>query len=506
MSNPSRCLKKPDPGLWPGLLLALCLLLHACDTQPRTSIRFGLNTAPITLDPRFVTDAVSERICRLLYRRLVDFDEDYRVVPDLARWQKVSATLYRFSLGETGRRFHNGDTLTAHDVKATYASILDGQPVSPHRATLANIASIQVIDHDTVDFYLKQSDPMFPGRLNIGIVPGALIESGHALNTRPVGSGPLRMLAWMQENRLVLERLRDRQAIEFITVKDPTVRVLKLARGEIDLVQGNLTRENILWLKQQTGLRVRQSRGDIFTYIGFNLDDTLTGKAEVRRAIAHAIDREAIIRHLMAGTARNAGGLLPPDHWAGHPGLEGYDYNPALAAQLIGQLGYDVDHPLQLVFKTSSDPFRIRLATVIQDQLRQVGIDMEIRSYDWGTFYGDIKQGRFQMYSLSWVGLKLPDIFRHVFHSSSVPPAGANRGRFNDPVTDALIAQAGSALGLSARQHLYRALQERLLDQLPYVPLWYEDNVVAERGDIHGYALASDGNFDGMLDVQKISE
>jgi len=131
----------------------------------------------------------------------------------------------------------------------------------------------------------------------------------------------------------------------------------------------------------------------------------------------------------------------------------------------------------------------LRLATLIQHQLAQVGIQVQIRSYDWGTFYGDIKAGRFQLYSLAWVGIKLPDIFRYVFHSQAIPPAGANRGRYRNPEVDRLIERA------ERENDLHR--------DLPYVPLWYEDNVVALRAAVRGYILTGDGNFDGLIQAHK---
>ena len=146
---------------------------------------------------------------------------------------------------------------------------------------------------------------------------------------------------------------------------------------------------------------------------------------------------------------------------------------------------------------------RVRLATIIQFQLKQVGIDIDLNSYDWGTFYGDIKAGRFQMYSLSWVGLKMPDIFRNVFHSESVPPAGANRGRFVDVNVDALIHQAASLEDLDEQATIYVQLQEVLHEQLPYIPLWYEDNILVKRKNIEGYTLAVDGNYDGLITVRR---
>lgn len=478
-----------------------CLLffLTACTDSNRSSIAFGLNTAPVTLDPRFSTDAVSYRITRLLYKSLIDFDEQFQVIPDLASWQQLALDHYRFTLGNEGREFHDGSRLTANDVKATYESVLDQANVSPHRSSVQMISSMVVVDEDTIDFKLSHDDPLFPGRLVIGILPERLISEKHNFNREPVGSGSMQILEWQDDSRLKLSRLRDNQIIEFIALKDPTVRVLKLLRGEIDLVQGDLPPEIVKWLAERVSLVITRKRGSTFSYIGFNLDDPITGNDLIRRAIAHAINRDAIIKYVMADAARKAGTLLPAEHWAANTDLKGYEYDPAKAQALLERAGYGLEAPLQLTFKTSNNPFRLRLATIIQDQLKSVGIELDIRSYDWGTFYGDIKSGRFQMYSLSWVGLKMPDIFRYVFHSSAIPPNGANRGRFIDAQVDSIIELAEVEPSLTKQAEYYRQIQQIIFDALPTIPLWYEDNVLAIRKDIRGYKLSADGNFDALM-------
>lgn len=491
------------PPITKLLILSILCLLSACTTQENEAIRFGLSAAPVTLDPRYATDAASDRINRLIYRRLVDFDEQANVVPALASWQQLTPKHYRFSLGDEGRLFHSGTLLTATDVKATYDFVLNPDNASPHRASIAVIDNIQLIDDDTIDFHLHRADPIFPGRLVIGILPEALLLKAHAFNRSPVGSGPLEFIEWPSEQRLSLQRIRDKQFIDFITVKDPTVRVLKLLRAEIDLLQGELPHEMITWLANKQAVDISQKRGSNFSYIGFNLEDADTSKLMVRKAIAYAIDRQKIIRYALGDNARLAGSIFPPEHWASAPGLTGYAYNPHESKQLLLKAGYSHSKPLSLTYKTSTNPVSIRFATIIQQQLQQVGIELEIRSHDWGTFYGDIKAGRFQMYSLSWVGLKMPDIFRYIFHSMSVPPAGANRGRFADAIVDQLIEQAETEETLSAQADIYRTIQQRLHQQLPYIPLWYEDNVLIKRKQINGYTLAADGNYDGLITIQR---
>src|SRR3569623_1878872 len=487
------------------VLLVGCLLMVAgCGPTQNDSLRFGLASAPVTLDPRFATDAASARINRLLYRQLVEFDAKQQPVPGLADWQRLSPTRYRFHLRDgDGRVFHDGRRLTAQDVKATYDSLLDDKSASPHRSSLEMIDTITVVDDDTIDFTLSRPDVLFPGRLVIGILPAAAIAAGHTFNQTALGSGPFAFVAWPQSGRLQLRRVRDGQALEFLQVRDPTVRILKLQRGELDMVQNDLPPEMIRYAEARPELRVVRGRGSNFAYLGFNMDDPVVGQHAVREAIAYALDRAAIIHYVLGGAARPARALLPPEPWAGNPELPLFPHDPARARAQLAQAGYGTERRPRIEFKTSSDAFRLRLATIIQQQLGEAGIDVTLSSYDWGTFYGDIKAGRFQMFSLAWVGIKTPDIFHYAFHSSQVPPAGANRGRYRSAAADALIDAAATADAPEQQAGYYRKLQALLLAELPYVPLWYEDHVFVARREITGYTIASDGNYDGLVAVRR---
>ncbi len=462
----------------------------------------GLASPPRNLDPRTATDATSERINRLLYRRLIEFNEESLPVPSLARWERLTPTHYRFVLGAEGRSFSDGTRLDSADVKATFDSILDPAGASPHRALLSMIREIRTPDADRVDFLLAEPDPLFPAYLGIGILPARLIQAGHGFRDAPVGSGPFRFLDWPETGRLRLERRRDGRGFELLTVKDPNVRVMKLLRGEIDLLQNDLSPELVGFLDARAEVAVTKAPGVNFSYLGFNLEDPATARLEVRAAIAHAIDRETILRFLFQDGGRIAEGLFPPEHWAGSGEVASYGYDPGRARALLAAAGFTSERPLELSYKTSSDPFRVRLATVIQAQLEQVGVRVRVQSYDWGTFFGDVKAGRFQLYGLTWVGIRTPDIFRYAFHSASVPPDGANRGRYRDPEADRLIEASRAEPDLARQAALYRALQALLHKDLPYIPLWYEDQVFAARHRLVGYRLAPDGNYDGLADVE----
>ena len=485
------------------LFLFLTVILVACAPEADNTLRMGLASSPVTLDPRFATDATSSRINRLIYTRLVEFNDQQLPVPGLASWKVITPLHYRFTLKKERALFHDGSRLTASDVKATYDSILDPKTASPHRATLDMIKRVEVIDNNAVDFYLTRPDLLFPAYLVIGILPEEGIDHNRQFQREPVGNGPFQFVSWPEEGRLELVRRKDNQLVKFLRVKDETVRVLKLIRGEIDILQNDLSPELVTYLEKQKNLSVIHGRGSNFTYLGFNLEDPVVGQYDVRNAIAMAIDRDAIIKYVMGGAARPASALLLPDHWAGNPDLKRIVYNPEKSKMLLSKSGFDKNNPLSITYKTSTNAFRVRLATVIQSQLKEVGINVHLQSYDWGTFYGDIKAGNFQMFSLSWVGIKTPDIFRYVFHSKSVPPNGANRGRYRDAVLDQLIQTANDAHKFEDQAVAYRKIQERLLEKLPYIPLWYEDHVFIMREGISGYSIGLDGNYDGLVDIQK---
>lgn len=457
-------------------------------------IHFAIAQAPMQLDPRYATDAASARVNRLLYQSLIDFDAASKPVPSLARWQKVSATQYRFTLrnasqSEKAVHFHHGQLLTAEDVAATYQSILQMND-SPLQAEFSQILRIEVINHDVVDFYLSAPDEFFVSKLVIGILPAALIAQKQDFSKLPVGSGPFKMHRW--QSQLALQRLHDGQIIQFVEVKDPTVRVLKLLRGEVDLLQGDLPPELVKYLSEQPEIKVKSANGANLSYIGLNFNDPVLKNPLVRQALAYAIDQDAIIKKVLVPQTRRGNTILPPEHYAGFANANPPQYRPKLARQLLKQAGINL--PLKLVYKTSTDAQRVRLATIMQAQMAPAGIQLEIRSLDWGTFFDDVKQGKFQLYGLTWVGIKTPEIYAKAFGTKNIPPVGLNRGHFQDTQLDALLQQQNWA-----------AAAKRMQSQLPIIPLWYEGQFAAMRQNLQGYSIKTDGAWDGLTQVKNVS-
>jgi len=469
-------------------LVLLMLSAGSCTQQnpfvPSREIVFAIGQMPLNLDPRYATDAASERVNRLVYQSLVDFDVQSKPMPSLATWVEVSPTLFRFKLNKNRVLFHNQTPLTANDVKATYDSLTTLKD-APNTAEFSNVKNITMIDNDTVEFQLNQADKHFSAKLIIGILPAKLIAENYDFSHAPVGSGPLKFVVW--QNKLTLQRVKDNQRISLIEVNDPTVRVLKLLHGEVDLLQGELPPELVKYLQTKPEVNVETSIGANFSYLGLNFKNPILQNLKVRQAISRAIDRKQIIAKAMIQLSREADMILPPEHYTNQnkEASATDDYNPALAKQLLQEAGIRL--PLKLVYKTSTDAQRVRFATILQAQMAKAGIDLEIRSLDWGTFFEDVKQGNFQLYGLTWVGIKTPEIYAKAFGAQSVPPNGFNRGRYADTELDKLLAEEN-----------WQAATARIRQQLPYVPLWYEGQFAAMRKGISNYNAKPDGNWDDL--------
>ena len=249
--------------------------------------------------------------------------------------------------------------------------------------------TVAVVNDGDVDFLLKKPDPSFVSRLTVGIVP-AQAATGRDLGRHPIGSGPFAFVGWRDDGGVLLRRRSDGQQVAMVPVADPTMRTSKLLRGEAHLLQNDLPSELYGYL---AGVRSDSGGGPgTFAYIGFNLGDAVLSSRDVRAAIAHAIDRDAIIRYLFGGARAQGRVGSASAALAGASDLLAYRYDPQRARDHLRRAGYDEQHPLTLSYKTSTDPFRLRIAHVLQSQLAAVGIDLKVSSYEWGTFFGDIKR------------------------------------------------------------------------------------------------------------------
>lgn len=500
-------LRQPSPLLRTARLAALAALalgLGACGRPappvPGRAIVVGVDSNPTSLDPRLSQDAVSWQIHRLLFRQLLAYGERGEIALDAAATWESSDLAHRFVLKE-GLRFHDGSPLTSADVKYTFESIREPAMGSPRAAGLRELGAIETPSPREVVFRLKRPSASFPESLMVGIVPRSAAGAGKRFGERPVGAGPFRFVRFDPDERLELAAFEGQAAppayerLVFRIIPEETIRVLELESGGLHLLQDSFSPDFLPRLRAHPRLRIQRRPGTNFTYLGFNLADPILARPKVRRAIALAIDRRPIIRHILKGLAREADSLLPRGHWAHALGLPPIPHDPAQAMRLLDEAGLpDPDGPgprprFTLVFKTSQSELRRRTASVIADQLAKAGIEVKVRSHEWGTFFGDIRSGNFQLYSLTWVGISDPDIYRFVFHSGQAPPAGLNRGRYANPRVDELVEAAQRLPGRDQRAPLYHEVQRILGAELPYVNLWHTENVAALDRRIEGFVV-----------------
>lgn len=498
-------------------LLFLVLLLSAACSQPPPEpgiITIAIPVSPNNLDPRFGTDENSARAHQLLFNDLLRWDEQTRLAPGLAEsWDTTDYQTYRIRLRQ-GVRFHDGHELTSEDVVFTFRSMLDPAFASPWRGAFRDLDSIVAVDRYTVDFVLKQPSGSFLPNLVFKIVPAG---AGRELREHPVGTGPYEFVSYAVDDRLAVRAFRDyfdglprNRGIVMKIVPDDIMRGLELRKATSDLVVNDLAPDMVYQLEHE-GLSLTKSPGVDYQYLGFNLGDPVLKDVRVRHAIGHAIDRQAIVDHLRRGLATVADSMLPPTNWAYEPNVVVLDYDPERAKSLLDEAGYpdpDGSGPrprLSLSYKTTSLEFPRLQAAVIQQNLRDVGIEVDVRSYEFATLYADILKGNFQMYALQWVGGALadPDILRRVFHSQQVPPAGFNRGRFSDPEVDRLIDEASKATDYETRRRLYGKVQQLIAEAAPYVSLWHRTNFALAQPAVEGIRLSPQGDFTFLRNVSR---
>ena len=497
-------------------ILISVLAATACGpSQPAIDpgyLTVGVRSAPNNLDPRIGTDEASGRVAQLIYSRLMRIDEQLRVVPNLASRLDNPDPLTYIATLRSGVRFHDGHELTAKDVVYTFGSFLDPAFVSPYKGAFRMLASVRALDTYVVEFKLKEPFGSFPIQLVFPIVPA---DAGNSLRTSPIGTGPYRFVRYAVDDEVVLSAFDgywdgrpQNKGVILKVIPDETMRGLELRKGSIDLVINDLP-PDIAYQLQKDNLRLTQAPGVDYSYIAFNMRDRLLSDKRVRHAIAYAVDRDAIVTYLRRGLATPAIGILAPMAWAFEPSVVQFAHDPARAKHLLDEAGYpdpDGDGPrtrFTLTLKTSTDEFFRLQATVLQQALREVGIGVEVNSYEFATMYADVLKGNFQLVTMQWVGVTDPDMLRRVFHSSQIPPSGFNRGHYSNPAVDALIDAAGAAATESERRRDYSEAQKLIAEDAPYISLWYKTHVAVTQPGITGLRLGPQADMLSLKDVKK---
>jgi len=490
------------------IMLAVFLALAGCrSTQrdPRTVI-FLIESSPASLDPRIGTDAQSEHIDELLFDGLVARDTSFHFTPALAEsWTQPDPLTLVFHL-RGGVRFNDGRPLTARDVAWTVNSIRSGAVLSPKAAAYASVDSVATPDAQTVLFHLKQADNFLLTNLSTGAFGVVPEGSGREFWRHPVGTGPFRFVSQQIDQDVVVERnplswsvVPKIERVRFRVVPDAITESLELEKGSGDVAVNALPMDALFELSKRSNLVIEDVPGTQVQYLGFNLRDPLLKDARVRRAIACAIDRKLIIQTLRRGHAQPAESLLPIGHWAWNGDVAHYDFDPARAARLLDEAGLRPGANgvrFHLTMKTSTDLDTRSLAAVLQQQFAAVGIALDLRSYEYATFYADVTHGAFQIYSLKWIGgNEQPEIFNYAYSTARFTPKGANRGHYSNPQLDALLDDAAHSVDANKRREDYAQAQQILARDLPAINLWYLDTIVVHNRRLTHVLPTPSGSF-----------
>jgi peptide/nickel transport system substrate-binding protein len=485
--------------------LATSLLSCSGKAAPDTLVML-IESSPTNLDPRVGIDGQSERIDSLIFDFLLTRGDNLDVAPGLAeRWEVPDPLTFIFHL-HRGVRFHDGRTLTARDVKWTFDSLLSGKIRSPRAAAYRFVDHIDAPDDYAVIFHLKEPDTPLLWNLSTGAVGIVPWGSGSEISAHPIGSGPFRFVSAETDKEVVVERNDDYWGekaklprVRFAVVPDATTRALELRKGSADATINALTPDTVLTLEREPTLAVERAPGTVLAYLGFNLREPILKNVQVRQAIAYALDRQPMIEYLWRGQAKPARSILPPQSWAYNGEVRQYNHDPARARALLDAAGYPAMNGVRfhIAMKTSTDENTRLMVAVMQQQLREVGIALDIRSFEFGTFFADVTHGAFQLYGLRWIGgNEDPDIFEYAFHSAKFPPNGANRGYYSNSRVDALIDAARRAVDPGARKLIYGEVQNILAEELPSINLWYLDNVLVHNKRVANLKLNPAGNYD----------
>ncbi len=477
----------------------------------------------VGLDPAHESDGESFKVCDNIYEGLVRFaDGGTDVEPCLAtRWDVTpDGLVWTFHL-RRDVRFHNGDALDAMAVAYSFErqwsareprhadhGIGGPYPFWGYLGMDDILEAIEVLGPMTVRFRLKTPSAPFLSNLACNfatiVSPRESHTWGEEFFRHPCGTGPFRFAEWERSSTLTLVRNDDYWGIPpyldrivFRSIPENSTRFFELLSGSVHLMDG-IPPDEVPAIRENRQLNLHGEAGMNVAYLAMNLDHEPFGDARVRRAVNHAINKEAIVSGLYAHLAEIAAGPLPPNVFGAHDGLVSYEHDPELARELLTEAGYPDGFETTLWTMSGPRPYTaqpLRRAQVIQANLAEVGIVARIVSYEWGTYLGRVHRGHHDMALLGWQADNGdPDNFLYVHFAkkAAIPPAGNIAFYRNDRV-DGLLIAGQRTVTPDERLPYYREAQEIIHRDAPWVPLVHTMELAAMRRGVFGYRLHPTG-------------
>ena len=470
------------------------LFLVACGGDPdkKEGAGTGKDTLVIaqgadakSLDPHASNDNPSSRIRIQIYDRLMDLDDNGVPQPMLAEsWERPDDKTIIFHLRK-GVKFHNGDEMKASDVKFSLERALASPEVSH---ILAGINGVEVLDDYTVKVTTEK--PMAAILNNLSHTTIAILsekattEAGDKFGQNPIGTGPYKFVSWQSGDRVTLEAFPDYwqgeapvKNVVFRNIVEETNRTIGLETGELDVIYEIFGIDKNK-LKEDDRFNFIEGPQVSMTYLGFNMKKAPYDNPKVREAISYAIDQKPIIDTVFLGAAEPANSILGKNIFAYYD-VEKFTQNIEKAKALMAEAGYPDGFKAKLW--VNDNPVRRDTAVILQDQLKQIGIDVAIETLEWGAFLDGTARGEHEMFILGWVNTaRDPDMYELV--STSTMGAAGNRSFYSDPEMDKMLAAGKIELDPEKRKEIYKEIQIKIRKDIPMYMIAYPlQNVVTQK-------------------------
>ena len=493
-------------------------ILAACTPNrrrtPDDTIVMAIETPMTEADPRYTISNYDGKLGKLIAPGLTSVD-----TPDALPRMELAAAIDRVDpltvdVTLADRKFSDGQPVTANDVVRTYQSVLaDACDSLYQKGFQERFVSIEALDAKHVRFHTKQPIAMLVSDIEFGVISWHGVPEGEC-HPKLIGAGPY-VLRELNTQHAVLDANPYYPTppklphVEIKFVRDDAARMLMMAGGSVDILQ-NTQPDLVDDIAERPRVKLQAAPSVILTYMMLNNDDPVLKDHRVREAIALALDRPTIVAAKFGGHAVLATGLLPPLHWAYNGDVPHYDHDLARAKALLDAAGYKPGPDgirLHLTYKTSSVPFRVALARSLAAQLGDAGIAVDVRPFEFATFFADIKKGNYQLATMQSSEITEPDFYYFYFHSSRIPdakdPDGGNRWRYRNAEVDRLTLAGRNELDRDKRKAIYAQVQRIVAEDLPIIPLWHEDNVALSNVDVQGYTIVPNARFVGLIGASK---
>lgn len=495
-----------------GILLGIAAFTPISLRAQSWTLKVMVDTPPVQLNPRQTIDATGQRLGALLYRGLVRLDEDLNPVPDFAESWEVSpdGKTYWFWLRDR-LADQKGNAVQVSDMVACLEQYRVGKPTSILKSSFPAWQKTQLSkkgNRPVIEFTLNSPDPYLLRNLTLlryfkttdSQIPCQ--EAAQAKNL--IGSGMYQITQWDSVNQSQMSLKATDPALpnlEIFFVKDEIARAVALLRNDVDLTLNGISLAKTQWLQKNHSdqFEFYHRPGVNVSYLAFNLRDSVLAQQKVRRAIAHAIDRNLIVSEKWFGLGQVAQSFLLP---ALAPKVESIDleFDPKKSMELLDQAGFKPGkNGIRLTLKYKTTPFRegYETALIFRDMLKKVGVHLLIEVVEPATFQASIQKGSFQLYSSRWVGVADAGILYRSMRSAQP----LNRVGYNDPGMDHWLDLLSTEMNPQKRAQLLTQVYKKMGEDLPYFPLWFWTNSLIVQKSIAPVFKSKKLSLSGALDT-----